>query len=971
MHSPPSYTAHSRAPPFIAPQPGEVLADEKVGSLYELQTPSALSPGSTDQRQRNGLQPFLGLRARIFLAMLSPAILSLLFIIARLLANSADIDSRVAVAKATLMSDCQRAEDALTWMQSWPHFAAARANERTQKVVEGTVEATGKVLMLAITAVDAVLVYIVDTYRSLFLCVIELLVRGSLALVMEAVDLFNEAVQVGANAIKAAVQASITAINDTVKGVLSIANDLLKLVGQSIDIPQITTPDLSALDNVTLPSSFLTGLQDLNSSLPTLDDLRQKVDALITQPFDQLRTDVNGTINNFTFDTSLLPVPTAAPLASFCNGLGNTPLDDFARDLRKFTWLGIGIIAAIALLLASAIAVKEVWVWRCMRTHVQRTREAFRAAEKPSNGSRSAYLSAITQVPVPAESWLHNDDSLFSLLQLSHHPLIASIVLCGGRHVGLRSKRKLDATRWYLAWLTHPAALTALAVGVVGLLTTQLQILALQAVEGHYRDKVGATFDDAMDGMFNGLNASMRAASAQFANETNTVILQRQSDLNDVLFSWVNITTSTMNNTLNEFTDAVADIINSTFANTPLLAPVQTFVNCILLRKVAGIEQALTWIQDNAHATFPLVDDGALLLDASQQKEIMAQAKGRAIGDSSEGGSGSGGVLGEIAGGYEKSLQKERIMFLFFVGIYVVVALVGLHAMLLASHRRTRNSMGRSAGTTAITVAAGPGVKAPSVRPRFKMRKAGIDTLRGQSIAALNLHHVPCDSGGGSVSGSDASAAGVGTHGDSKAGNANAGWVRANTAAVQQQEPHFDHGYDYSYSSGSGYGYSATGGPAWWDPRRHYDSGATLDISGLHTRDSTLEYQQDVADACLPLDPAAETAVAPAPGTAGHHVPGLDAGLRRRSTFVAVSLGARATEVYHHIGQYEGDDGDATAAAIAAAGGEDAVDGDGRYPRWMRSRICLGHARPACDGAFRMYDGPPGHARGRDVGGEV
>ena len=47
-----------------------------------------------------------------------------------------------------------------------------------------------------------------------------------------------------------------------------------------ISVPQFDIPSLSALQNVTLPSDFETALTNLNSSLPTLDQLKNDVQDL-------------------------------------------------------------------------------------------------------------------------------------------------------------------------------------------------------------------------------------------------------------------------------------------------------------------------------------------------------------------------------------------------------------------------------------------------------------------------------------------------------------------------------------------------------------------------------------------------------------------------------------------------------------------------------------------------------------------
>jgi hypothetical protein len=48
----------------------------------------------------------------------------------------------------------------------------------------------------------------------------------------------------------------------------------------AITAPQITVPSLSALENITLPTTFQDALTQLNSTLPTFADLKDKVEAV-------------------------------------------------------------------------------------------------------------------------------------------------------------------------------------------------------------------------------------------------------------------------------------------------------------------------------------------------------------------------------------------------------------------------------------------------------------------------------------------------------------------------------------------------------------------------------------------------------------------------------------------------------------------------------------------------------------------
>ena len=118
-------------------------------SLYDVASwgPAAASTAS-HTRSPAPLTPYLGLRARQFLSLLSPTLLSLAFVLVRVLINAADLQDRIALAKAALLNDCRAIERAMTVFANWPHVAAGGINERTSHAVEETVRAAGTVLLL-------------------------------------------------------------------------------------------------------------------------------------------------------------------------------------------------------------------------------------------------------------------------------------------------------------------------------------------------------------------------------------------------------------------------------------------------------------------------------------------------------------------------------------------------------------------------------------------------------------------------------------------------------------------------------------------------------------------------------------------------------------------------------------------------------------------------------------------------------
>ncbi|PWN43189.1 hypothetical protein IE81DRAFT_99426 [Ceraceosorus guamensis] len=667
---PPSYPDHVHSPS---------LPPSNAAGGWPTQPPP--TPAPTVLPSTNGpLKPWLGLRARLFLSLLSPSLLALIFVGATILMGTDDVDDKVNAAKQRLTSACASAEGSASAAMSLPRYLADRANAQTAESIEATVRGVGRVLDLSLTAIERLLVFLVDSYRSLFLCFIELLVRGSLSLLIAAITALNEGVHAIAGGLKDALQSSVSGVNSFLSATLGGINDVIGVFGQHVNVPTIQPPDLAALDNVSLPTSFDEGLRRLNSSLPTLSELRAKVDGMISGPFEQLRAEVNTTVSAFQFDRSLMPLPEAR-IASFCADIDMQPLDDLAHDLRKLAYWATAIIAFIALAFALLTMAMEWWSWRSLRRHVENTRDAWIAADGfPSTMSgstnRDSKTSTLTGSPEAAARYrgVLSTPSLFSLLQLSSHPLLSLLTFRLAKPLGIRSSEAKARLRWWLAWISHPIAVAALIIGTVGLASSQLQILALRGVQERYEGKIDGSFTTMGDKVLAQLNRGLTDASHDFANRSNEMIIGAQNGLNDNLFAWVNATTSTMNHTLNEMIEGIAGALNDSFASTPLYTPVQGFIDCALLSKLRSIEQALTWLQTNAHVEFERISPDILQLSHARSDELVAPIKQAALGSQQD---HNDGVVGGIVSSYIKHLHHQQILYLVFVGLYCLAWIAG------------------------------------------------------------------------------------------------------------------------------------------------------------------------------------------------------------------------------------------------------------------------------------------------------
>jgi hypothetical protein len=85
------------------------------------------------------------------------------------------------------------------------------------------------------------------------------------------------------SSIRTSIQNDISTANSAIQSAVSGINKVNPF--GNINVPQFNIPSLSALQNVTLPTDFETALTQLNASLPTVSDLKDKVNALCVQSF--------------------------------------------------------------------------------------------------------------------------------------------------------------------------------------------------------------------------------------------------------------------------------------------------------------------------------------------------------------------------------------------------------------------------------------------------------------------------------------------------------------------------------------------------------------------------------------------------------------------------------------------------------------------------------------------------------------
>lgn len=175
----------------------------------------------------------------------------------------------------------------------------------------------------------------------------------------------------------------------------------------NLSVPQFTIPSLSSLQNVKVPTDFQDSLVKLNSTIPSLSVLKDKMNALLEVPFEGLKAEINETRLEMaaSFNASILPTPSLSTLSAqnanlmrdeLCGDLDTSIIDDTTNALHHLSNIAIGLMILLLFLTWAALC---IWEWRRWRATRQTVEEVEREWER--EGSRDAWrVVAIVENPV-------------------------------------------------------------------------------------------------------------------------------------------------------------------------------------------------------------------------------------------------------------------------------------------------------------------------------------------------------------------------------------------------------------------------------------------------------------------------------------------------------------------------------------------------------------------------------------------
>jgi hypothetical protein len=585
--------------------------------------------------QTPNFKPYLGLRARLSQIWINRWTILLLLVLVRLLIAIASTDASLVSARREALSACTQVENIGSSMASMPHYMSKGVNEMTASGVEKAISGLMSMLEMSVTAVEEIILFVIHMLTSTYLCLITFAVSGSLHAAVEIGEAINKQ-------LNETIESVTEDMGDAVKTVSDGINSIMDKINFNIGAFKPPTLNLdkqiTELKALQMPPEMTEGLQKLNASIPTFEEVQNFTDNIIRMPFEEVKKLIQD-MNTFEFDRSILPVPQKEAL-NFCSE-GNS-INNFFDDLIELAYnarkIALGVLIVAAILICVPMAIIEHRRYKKMQERAALFGEGHEAMD---------------------------------VVYLASRPTSSGIGLWFGRRFG--SARRQAVMRWAWAYATSVPMLFLLSLALAGLFACFCQYLLLKAIE----DKTPELTDQVAD-FAEKVVTSLNNASMSWSNGVNSAIDDLDNKINDDIFGWVNTSTTAVNDTLNSFVDQMSTTLNDTFGGTVLYDPIKEVLNCLIGLKIASFQKGLTWVSEHAHVQFPGVSNDTFSMGALAEKsdsdsasQLLADPNGKAKDEITE-------AVERVINKLMSGIQTEALISTALLLIWLFIALGGL-----------------------------------------------------------------------------------------------------------------------------------------------------------------------------------------------------------------------------------------------------------------------------------------------------
>lgn len=199
-------------------------------------------------------------------------------------------------------------------------------------------------------------------------------------------------------------------------------------------------------------------------------------------------------------------------------------VDNVGHELVKVAEYGLIVIALVIVAFCAVMVAKERIMFRGIYRFVEVTR---------LDWANSQHAEQIGSNPVISRN------ALLGFTTAVFNPILRGLPSIFNRIPRLRrSARARSNITWFVAYITYLPALLLLLVGVLGLLSVEIQLAALKPTEAQAQDQVNQGLSGFKQTVLSKINNATEAKGYAFANDSNTVIIRMEDDINKNMVSY-------------------------------------------------------------------------------------------------------------------------------------------------------------------------------------------------------------------------------------------------------------------------------------------------------------------------------------------------------------------------------------------------------------------------------------------------
>ncbi|KAJ1982064.1 plasma membrane fusion protein prm1 [Dimargaris xerosporica] len=549
-------------------------------------------------------RPYLGLGAKLSRGWATYLIILVLFLAVRLLLHGLTIDTMAQGAKDQLTQSCLAVERVGTALLSSPHRAATQANELATRAAQAVIERTADSLVLMVTIIEEVIVFLLSLFRSLEICLVDLVVQGSLGLLRAGMAELQEAFnQVMATTI-GELKTQVNKVVDVANKLSSASNSILDAIfGKEDAVPAIDYPDTSSWQ-VQIPDSVVNSVTEATAKVPKLKDIQQALLAKVRQPFEGLKATIRSLVDQSTVNITAVPVPRTRG-AQFCdNGTGQDTIEDLAHAARVIVFVGAGILFLIALLLLGSN------LYLIYHHH----RFTIGLAQQFPHGFTQ-------QLPWKAVHDIYTGVA---------HPLVYRFNAYVHRRVPDQAKAHL--VRWWVQYVTHMPSLACLGAGILGLVVVYSQVVGLNHLRSEFIPPMARGLDTFRQDVVRTLTGHMQNASVALAAQINDPLANLEAFANDDLFGPIRTGADQLRASLDVVVNDTQSGIALAFGETPFYDAALDFVNCTFLQKLGALSHLAAFVSNHTKIHLPRIDDDLLVVGQGTLNKTLADFNAALVG---------------------------------------------------------------------------------------------------------------------------------------------------------------------------------------------------------------------------------------------------------------------------------------------------------------------------------------------------